>query len=67
MLFDSGDTIQGSVLADFQALVKPIGCDTELGIYKAMDSVGYDGGTAGNYGRKEHYDYAARYGRALSR
>ncbi|WP_433305929.1 LLM class flavin-dependent oxidoreductase [Actinoplanes sp. CA-030573] len=24
-----------------------------------------DGGTAGNYGRKEHYDYAARYGRAL--
>ncbi|MBB5866936.1 FMN-dependent oxidoreductase (nitrilotriacetate monooxygenase family) [Allocatelliglobosispora scoriae] len=24
-----------------------------------------DGGTAGNYGRDEHYDYAARYGRAL--
>lgn len=24
-----------------------------------------DGGTAGNYGREEHYDYAARYGRAL--
>ncbi|MCP2329683.1 FMN-dependent oxidoreductase (nitrilotriacetate monooxygenase family) [Hamadaea flava] len=24
-----------------------------------------DGGTAGNYGRKEHYDYAERYGRAL--
>jgi FMN-dependent oxidoreductase (nitrilotriacetate monooxygenase family) len=24
-----------------------------------------DGGTAGNYGRAEHYDYAARYGRAL--
>jgi FMN-dependent oxidoreductase (nitrilotriacetate monooxygenase family) len=24
-----------------------------------------DGGTAGNYGRKEHYDYATRYGRAL--
>ena len=24
-----------------------------------------DGGTAGNYGRTEHYDYAARYGRAL--
>jgi FMN-dependent oxidoreductase (nitrilotriacetate monooxygenase family) len=23
-----------------------------------------DGGTAGNYGRAEHYDYAARYGRA---
>jgi len=24
-----------------------------------------DGGTAGNYGRDEHYDYATRYGRAL--
>lgn len=24
-----------------------------------------DGGTAGNYGRAEHYDYATRYGRAL--
>ncbi|HEV7711684.1 MAG TPA: LLM class flavin-dependent oxidoreductase [Asanoa sp.] len=24
-----------------------------------------DGGTAGNYGREEHYDYATRYGRAL--
>ncbi len=24
-----------------------------------------DGGTAGNYGRTEHYDYATRYGRAL--
>lgn len=49
VLFDSGDTIQGSVLADFQAMVKPVGCDTELGIYKAMDAVGYDGGTAGNH------------------
>ncbi|URX63521.1 bifunctional 2',3'-cyclic-nucleotide 2'-phosphodiesterase/3'-nucleotidase [Luteibacter anthropi] len=49
VLFDSGDTIQGSVLADYQALVKPVGCDTELGIYKAMDALGYDGGTAGNH------------------
>ena len=49
VLFDSGDTIQGSVLADYQAMVKPVGCDTELGIYKAMDAVGYDGGTAGNH------------------
>ncbi|SEW27293.1 bifunctional 2',3'-cyclic-nucleotide 2'-phosphodiesterase/3'-nucleotidase [Luteibacter sp. 329MFSha] len=49
VLFDSGDTIQGSVLADYQALVKPIGCDSELAIYKAMDAIGYDGGTAGNH------------------
>ena len=48
-LFDSGDTIQGSVLADYQALVKPITCDQELAIYRAMDAIGYDGGTAGNH------------------
>jgi 2',3'-cyclic-nucleotide 2'-phosphodiesterase / 3'-nucleotidase len=48
-LFDSGDTIQGSVLADYQALAKPVGCDQELAIYRAMDAIGYDGGTAGNH------------------
>ena len=48
-LFDSGDTIQGSVLADYQALVKPVACDQELAIYRAMDAMGYDGGTAGNH------------------
>ncbi|HEY4292754.1 bifunctional 2',3'-cyclic-nucleotide 2'-phosphodiesterase/3'-nucleotidase [Luteibacter sp.] len=49
VLFDSGDTIQGTVLADYQALVKPLACDSELAMYKAMDAVGYDGGTAGNH------------------
>ena len=49
VLLDDGDTIQGSVLADYQALAKPVGCDEELAIYRAMDSVGYDGGTAGNH------------------
>jgi 2',3'-cyclic-nucleotide 2'-phosphodiesterase/3'-nucleotidase len=39
-LFDSGDTIQGSVLADYQALVKPVGCQQELAIYRAMDVMG---------------------------
>jgi len=48
-LFDSGDTIQGSVLADYQAQVQKIGCQEELGIYQAMDALGYDGGTAGNH------------------
>lgn len=48
-LFDSGDTIQGTVLADYQAQVAPIGCDQELAIYRAMDALGYDGGTAGNH------------------
>jgi 2',3'-cyclic-nucleotide 2'-phosphodiesterase/3'-nucleotidase len=48
-LFDGGDTIQGSVLADYQALAKPVGCDQELAIYRAMDAIGYDGGTVGNH------------------
>ena len=49
LLLDAGDTIQGSVLADYQALAKPVGCDQELAIYRAMDAVGYDAGTAGNH------------------
>ncbi|MET0332014.1 MAG: bifunctional 2',3'-cyclic-nucleotide 2'-phosphodiesterase/3'-nucleotidase [Dyella sp.] len=48
-LFDDGDTIQGSVLADYQALVKPVGCDQALDVYRAMDAIGYDGGTIGNH------------------
>lgn len=48
-LFDSGDTIQGTVLADWQAQVQKPGCDTELAVYRAMDAVGYDGGTVGNH------------------
>jgi 2',3'-cyclic-nucleotide 2'-phosphodiesterase/3'-nucleotidase len=48
-LFDSGDTIQGSVLADYQALAHPVTCAQKLAIYTAMDAIGYDGGTAGNH------------------
>ncbi|MBD8897796.1 bifunctional 2',3'-cyclic-nucleotide 2'-phosphodiesterase/3'-nucleotidase [Rhodanobacter sp. DHG33] len=48
-LFDSGDTIQGTVLADWQAQVQKMPCDGELAIYRAMDAVGYDGGTIGNH------------------
>ncbi len=49
LLFDAGDTIQGSVLADYQALVNPVDCDEELAVFKVMDAIGYDGGTAGNH------------------
>jgi 2',3'-cyclic-nucleotide 2'-phosphodiesterase/3'-nucleotidase len=49
VLFDAGDTIQGTALADYQALVKPIGCDEELAMYRVMDALGYDGGTIGNH------------------
>lgn len=49
LLFDAGDTIQGSVPADYQALVKPVACGQKLGIYKAMDALHYDAGTFGNH------------------
>jgi len=49
MLFDAGDTIQGTALADYQALIKPVRCDEELAMYRAMDALGYDGGTIGNH------------------
>ncbi len=49
LLFDAGDTIQGTALADWQARGKPLACDQELAMYKAMDVLGYDGGTIGNH------------------
>ncbi|WP_020648234.1 bifunctional 2',3'-cyclic-nucleotide 2'-phosphodiesterase/3'-nucleotidase [Solimonas variicoloris] len=49
MLFDAGDTIQGTVLAEYQARVAPLPCDEELAMYRAMDALGYDGGTIGNH------------------
>ncbi|QJE02589.1 bifunctional 2',3'-cyclic-nucleotide 2'-phosphodiesterase/3'-nucleotidase [Massilia forsythiae] len=49
LLFDNGDTIQGTALADYQAVVKPVACDEQLGIYKVMQKLGYDGGGIGNH------------------
>jgi 2',3'-cyclic-nucleotide 2'-phosphodiesterase/3'-nucleotidase len=49
LLLDAGDTIQGTALADYQALVAPPSCDQEIAIYKAMDSLSYDAGTIGNH------------------
>jgi 2',3'-cyclic-nucleotide 2'-phosphodiesterase/3'-nucleotidase len=49
LLFDNGDTIQGTALADYQALVKPVGCGERLAIYKVMRRLGYDGGGIGNH------------------
>ena len=57
LLFDDGDTIQGTALADYQALVTPPACDQELAIYKAMDSLGYDAGTIGNH----EFNYGLAY------
>ena len=49
VLLDNGDTIQGTALADYQALVTPIACDQTLAMYKVMNAVGYDGGGIGNH------------------
>jgi len=49
LLFDAGDTIQGTALADYQALVKKPACDQTLAIYNAMDTLHYDAGTIGNH------------------
>jgi 2',3'-cyclic-nucleotide 2'-phosphodiesterase/3'-nucleotidase len=57
LLFDDGDTIQGTALADYQALVKPPACDQELAVYKAMDTLDYDAGTIGNH----EFNYGLAY------
>jgi 2',3'-cyclic-nucleotide 2'-phosphodiesterase/3'-nucleotidase len=49
LTFDAGDTIQGTELADWQALVEPLPCDRELAVFKAMDALGYDAATVGNH------------------
>ncbi len=49
LLLDNGDTIQGNALADYQALVKPLGCGETLGIYKIMNRLGYEGAAVGNH------------------
>lgn len=49
LLFDDGDAIQGTALADYQALVRPPSCGEALGVYKAMNALRYDGGTMGNH------------------
>lgn len=49
LLFDDGDTIQGTALSDWQAHAAPLPCSKKLTVYKAMDALGYDGGTIGNH------------------
>ncbi|MFC5510259.1 bifunctional 2',3'-cyclic-nucleotide 2'-phosphodiesterase/3'-nucleotidase [Massilia jejuensis] len=49
LLLDNGDTIQGNALADYQALVKPLGCGETLAIYKVMNALKYDGAAIGNH------------------
>jgi 2',3'-cyclic-nucleotide 2'-phosphodiesterase/3'-nucleotidase len=49
LLFDNGDTIQGTALGDYQAVANPLKCGQVLGIYKVMRKLGYDGASVGNH------------------
>ena len=49
LLLDNGDTIQGTALADYQALVAPLKCDQTLAVYKVMNKLGMEGGGIGNH------------------
>jgi 2',3'-cyclic-nucleotide 2'-phosphodiesterase / 3'-nucleotidase len=57
VLIDNGDTIQGTVLGDYQAAVHPLACTETLAIYKAMNSLGYDVGGIGNH----EFNYGLSY------
>ena len=57
LLFDNGDTIQGTALADYQALVDPVKCDQTLAIYKVLNLLKTDGGGIGNH----EFNYGLAY------
>lgn len=57
LLLDNGDAIQGTALADYQALVAPLPCDRVLAIYQAMDALGFDGAGVGNH----EFNYGLAY------
>lgn len=49
LLIDNGDTIQGTVLADYQALVNRATCAQPLAVYKTMNALKFDVGGIGNH------------------
>ena len=49
LLFDNGDTIQGTALSDYQAQVNPLACDQVLAMYKVMNELKFDAGGIGNH------------------
>jgi 2',3'-cyclic-nucleotide 2'-phosphodiesterase/3'-nucleotidase len=57
LLLDNGDTIQGTALADYQALAAPLACDRTLAVYKAMNHLGFEGGGIGNH----EFNYGLAY------
>lgn len=57
LLLDNGDTIQGTALADYQALVKPVKCSETIAIYKALNKLGVEGSGIGNH----EFNYGLEY------
>ena len=57
LLLDNGDTIQGTALADYQALAAPVDCSQAPAIYKALNALGVEGGSVGNH----DFDYGLDY------
>lgn len=57
MLFDAGDMIQGTPLADYVNKVKPLGKDDTHPLFRAMNYLKYDGGIVGNHEFNYGLDY----------
>src|SRR5450830_1449361 len=49
LLLDDGDVIQGTLLADLQAVATPVPCSGTLAVHKAMNALKYDAGGMGNH------------------
>jgi 2',3'-cyclic-nucleotide 2'-phosphodiesterase/3'-nucleotidase len=57
LLLDNGDTIQGTALADYQALARPLPCNKTLAVYKALNALGVEGAGVGNH----EFNYGLAY------
>jgi 2',3'-cyclic-nucleotide 2'-phosphodiesterase/3'-nucleotidase/5'-nucleotidase len=57
MLFDAGDLIQGTPLADYVNRIKPLGKTDTHPILRAMNYLQYDGGIVGNHEFNYGLDY----------
>ncbi len=60
LLFDAGDTIQGTALADYQALVDPLECGESQAMYRAMNALDYDAAAIGNHEFNYGLEYLSR-------
>jgi len=49
ILLDNGDTMQGTALSDYQALVQPVQCEEMVAVYRQLDALGVDAATMGNH------------------